>query len=222
MSVAVRRGIASLDSLLVATRIGAPAAGSVLVAWDRKHLSGAVVGLLDDDGVVLDVSPELLQRLTGTLARPLVVGALELAFPNVELASQVILTFPVDEPAWARALDWVASRVSAGFRVSTSSIGDSVWAVLESAGLPSGSVMLARVSVFVESYDDLIFEPTFLCEYQGGAGTRLDWVSAKARFPAPEVVPPMLVLLNELGVRREREMLAGRGEQLVLDLVTDL
>src|SRR5690606_12539348 len=116
MEHATRRGILSIDDLLGCVRTDLPSAETVAVAWDRRHRSAAVVGLLDEDRQLLDVSTDELHRLTACLANPLVPDVLRLTYSDADLAlsGQVVLNVPVDEPAWARVLDHVAARVSAG------------------------------------------------------------------------------------------------------------
>ncbi|MBN9214709.1 MAG: hypothetical protein J0J04_07835 [Microbacterium sp.] len=207
MSLNVRMGVSSFDAMLSFVRINHPEAETVIVSWDRKHRSAAVMGLLGIDGQLLDQRPDAVALLTSLLASPMHPDVLRLAYPDADLllSGQVSLSIPVDEPTWARVLDNVELRIQAGLRVATDDIEDAAWATLEAAGLPNGSVTLERRVMFPELPDDIVFEPVWLSTQQQGAGEHLAWVDGTKTFPTQEITRALMVLLNELAVRHERE-----------------
>lgn len=206
MSLNVRMGIASFDTMLSVVRVNHSEAATVIVSWDRKHRSAAVMGLLDIDGQLLDVRPDVMSRLTSLLMSPMHPDVLRLAYPDADLvlSGQVSLSLPVDEPTWSRVIDNVELRVQAGLRVSSDDIEDAAWVTLEAAGLPSSSVTLERRIMFPELPDDIVFEPVWLSTRQDGAGEHIAWSDGVAAFPSSAIERAMLALLNELALRHER------------------
>lgn len=220
MSLNVRMGIASFDAMLSVVRVNHLDAETVIVSWDRKHRVAAVMGLLDVDGQLLDVRPDVIGRLTSLLQSPMHPDTLRLAYPDADLnlSGQVSLSISVDEPTWARVLDNVELRVAAGLRVASDDVETAVWVTLEAAGQPNGSVTLERTVMFPEMPDDIMFEPVWLSTRQEGAGDHVGWADAVRSFPTQEITRALMVLLNELAVRHEREtnLAESSGGKLVL------
>lgn len=213
-------GIGSFDSVLASVRVHHPTVETVIVSWDRKHRSAAVMGLVDDLGVPVEVNPDVLARLTSLLQHPMHPDVLRLAYSDADLllSGQIVLNIPVDEPTWARVLDNVELRISAGLRVATEDIGDAVWVTLEAAGVPNGSVTLERRVMFPEVPDDIVFEPRWLSTNQDGNGDHVSWSDAARSFAHPSVGASLVKLLNELALRHERDenVDASAGGKLVL------
>lgn len=227
MSMVERRGFASLDALLSHVRVAHPAAGFVVLAWDRRYQRAAVMGLLDGASDPLDVSPQVVQRLTWLVSVPLSRDVFRFAYPDadVNLSGQVVLNLPIDEPVWARVLSHVELRVQAGLKAPSEVLLDAVWCVLEAAHVPSGSVGVQRLGVFPEAPDDLTFEPVWVAEHRGGAGARVPWGAVRDAWRVPHVAAAMSVVVNELALRREREMCAEGGLDravMVMSAVVDL
>lgn len=220
MSLAVRIGISSLDAVLSSLRANHPSVETVILSWDRKHRSAAVMGVADETGYPLDVRADVLGRLTSLLAQPMHPDVLRLAYPDADLmlSGQIVLNIPVDEPTWARVLANVELRVQAGLRVPTEDVEDAVWSTLEAAGLPNGSVTLERRVMFPELPDDVVFEPVWLSTSQAGNGTHVSWDEATASFPHPQVGRSLVVLMNHLALRHEQSenLSAPKDAQLVL------
>lgn len=207
MSLNVRMGVASFDAMLSMVRVNHPEVETVIVSWDQKSRSAAVMGLLGDDGQLLDSRPDVISGLSSLLVSPMHPDVLRLAYPDADLmlSGQVSLTIPVDEPAWARVVDNVELKVQAGLRTATDDIGDAIWVTLEAAGLPNGSLTLERRVAFPELPDDIVFEPVWLSTRQEGAGDHVGWVDASRAFPSQEITRALVVLANELAVRHERD-----------------
>ncbi|WP_433718632.1 hypothetical protein [Microbacterium laevaniformans] len=169
------------------------------------------MGALDVNGRPLDVSVSVLARLTSLIAPQIHPDVLRLAYPDADvmLSGQVLLSVPVNEPTWARTVDSVSLRVQAGLRVASEDIETAVWATLEAAGLPNGSVTLERRVMFPELPDDIVFEPVWLSTQQQGAGEHVAWSAAVETLPTPGVTRALTMLLNELAVRHERETNMG-------------
>lgn len=226
MSLNVRVGIASLDSLLSAVRVNHPTVETVVLAWDRKHRSAAVMGLLDSDSQSVEVRADAPGRLTSLLAAPMHPDVLRLAYPDADVAwsGQVVLSVPVDEPAWARVLDNVVLRVRAGMRVLTADIRSAVWATLEAADLPSGSALLVRRILFPDQPDDVVYEPVALTTHQTGAGDRAAWCDATTALTHSSVPNALTLLLNELALRFERNERpsVARGQLLLTRVIISL
>lgn len=207
MPLNVRMGIASFDAMLSVVRVNHLDVETVVVSWDRKHRSAAVMGLLDIDGQLVDVRPDVTGRLTSLLQAPMHPDVLRLAYPDADLvlSGQVSLSVSVHEPTWARVLDNVELRVQAGLRVASEDIVTAVWVTLEAAGQPNGSVTLERRVMFPELPDDIVFEPVWLSTRQEGAGEHVSWGDATRSFPTQEITRALMVLMNELAVRHERD-----------------
>ena len=146
MPLSVRLGVGSLDDVLSSVRVHHYLAGTVVCAFDKRRLSLAVMGLLNDEGDVLEVSTDSLGALSALLATPFSSDVIRLAYPRVDLnlSGQVMLRVPVDEPVWSRVLTNVELDVQAGLRVSGDDIRDALSVSLDALGVPSGSVVAER------------------------------------------------------------------------------
>ena len=207
MPLSVRLGVGSLDDVLSSVRVHHYLAGTVVCAFDKRRLSLAVMGLLNDEGDVLEVSTDSLGALSALLATPFSSDVIRLAYPRVDLnlSGQVMLRVPVDEPVWSRVLTNVELDVQAGLRVSGDDIRDALSVSLDALGVPSGSVVAERsASGSVSAVPDVpVFEPVTLTSAVDGAGASMAWSVAEATFPHEEVARALVSLVNELALRAE-------------------
>lgn len=224
--VAVRQSIAAVDDVLATVRVMFPDAATVVLSWSRQYRSLGVMGLLDDDGQPMDVSPGGLFALRAPLRGETPPDLLRIAYPEsgLHLSGAVSLNIPVDEPVWARALDTVSGRVDAGLRTSMGDVRDTVWATLEAAGVPSGSVSLRRSAMFESVPGAPVFEPVSVFAFADGRGKSLEWSRVAQAFPLPVIVPRLRSLLNALALDAELSVrdVGERGATVLMDVVVNL
>lgn len=217
MSLTTRAAVASFDDVLASVHLHVPDAAAVVVSWARSHQSCAVMGLLDDDGAMLEVNPDLLVRLTGLFASPVGVEALQWSFPGADLSGSVVLNVGVDEPVSGLFAETVFDHVVNGLPVSDGAIRDALFLLLDAVALPAGGVRMSRQVIVPELPEDTVFEPVELWERPDGSGAVLAWADAVRRFPQVSDVGRVIsVLANALAVRAERAKSLATGQAALL------
>lgn len=206
MTLSLRLGAASFDDVLGTCRVQVPEAATLVVSWDKKLQRAAAMGVLDEDGRVVETTGDLLDRLTGLLHRPLDTAMMHLAFPDADLYSSGMVTFNVsiDEPVWALILDTMDEKTQAGLLVSADHVRDALWLALEASGLPSGAVDVQRVAVATDVPGEPIFQPSALRTTAREDAAQWAWSDALHHFPNPVVAAAVARLVDWLARDAER------------------
>jgi len=204
MPLDVRNALVSFDDLRAFARQWVPSAAKVLVAYSARHEHAAVIGALDDEGHDLDISSEMMQRMSSLLHRHVPMDALVMAYPEADFSTgSIVLSVPIDEPEWARVTHQVAEFIDVGIPVDDAMIRDALWLALGSAHVPNGAIRM--------SFAD---EPAVLYEFQDGSGNRMSWADAQTQFAVPMWSQAVERMSAELSSRiRRRAHLTVVGEE---------
>lgn len=207
MSRKVQLGVSSIDAVLAHLREAHPHVETAIITWDRSAEVAAVMGAVANDGEIVELPSRALHRLNSILHAPLVSDVLRLVYPTADLllSGQICLRVPVDEPAWALALDHVSSRVEAGLRVAADDLVTATSVTLGAAELPRGSVKLERWTPVPALPDERIFKPVWVSARTRGRGRRVTWTEAIDAFRIVEVIDRLETVLSHLAHIREHE-----------------